>query len=195
MRADRLLTTHDVGRMLQMDPSSIVKWVNDGLLPAYKTPGGHRRIRTTDLLAFLREHKMYVPPELATGVRRVLIVDDDAKVLKALERGLKGTEGLEVETCGSGIEALVRIGARRPHVLVLDINMPELDGFQVLERLKANPATASIEVVVVTGDATAAIDKKAKGLGAKEVMEKPLSATALNRVLNGESIPSRAARG
>lgn len=61
---DRLLTSHDVGRMLQMDPSSVVKWMNDGILPGYRTPGGHRRIKASELRVFLGKHQMYVPPEL-----------------------------------------------------------------------------------------------------------------------------------
>lgn len=63
--ADRLLTSHDIGRMLQMDPSSIVKWMNDGILPGYRTPGGHRRIRAGVLLEFLVEHNMAIPEALA----------------------------------------------------------------------------------------------------------------------------------
>lgn len=61
---EKLYTSHEVGALLQMDPSSIVKWVNDGMLPAYRTPGGHRRVRASDLLTFLKQHGMWIPAEL-----------------------------------------------------------------------------------------------------------------------------------
>ena len=52
---DTLLTSHEVGVLLQLNASTVVKWVNDGILPAYRTAGGHRRIRSADLLTFLKE--------------------------------------------------------------------------------------------------------------------------------------------
>ena len=63
---DKLLTSHQVGELLQVNPSSINKWVNDGRIQAFRTPGGHRRIRVADLVAFLEKHKMPVPRTLST---------------------------------------------------------------------------------------------------------------------------------
>lgn len=61
---DTQYTTHDVAAMLQCDPSTVSKWTEQGKLLAFKTPGGHRRIRQVDLLAFLEEFRMPVPPQL-----------------------------------------------------------------------------------------------------------------------------------
>src|SRR5690242_14023312 len=83
IKPDQLLTSHEVGSLLQMDPSSVVKWVNDGILPAYRTPGGHRRIRSSDLLVFLRTHSMYIPDALRGGGIKVLLVDDDTSLLQS----------------------------------------------------------------------------------------------------------------
>lgn len=180
---DQLMTSHDVARLLQVDPSSVVKWARDGLLTAFLTPGGHRRFKASDVVVFLRTHKMFVPPELTGAVRRVLLVDDDPLVAKALERGLKRSPELQVSTRSSGVAALVEIGASRPDVLVLDLHLPDLDGLQILERLKANPATASIVVVLVSGKLTAELGKRAMSLGAKAVLAKPVTAATLKQAI------------
>lgn len=183
---DRLLTSHDVGRMLQMDPSSIVKWVNDGILPAYRTPGGHRRIKSSDLLRFLHEHKMYVPPELEAGKKKVLLVDDDEKLLKALQRSLKPYgDKLEVYTANNGVDALVQVGSLRPDVLVLDVSMPGMDGLEVCGTLKENPATAGIQVIIVSGTLNKDLESQAKDLGAAVVLKKPVTASTLAEFLIG----------
>jgi excisionase family DNA binding protein len=68
IHADRLLTSHEVGDLLQVNPSSVKKWVNEGRIAAFRTPGGHRRIRVADLVEFLNRHAMPIPRPLAGGV-------------------------------------------------------------------------------------------------------------------------------
>lgn len=183
---NRLFTSHEAGALLQMDPSSIVKWVNDGKLPAYKTPGGHRRIRAEDLLAFLRHHSMFIPSELSEGQTKVLIVDDDESFLKALSRSMKAHKDIDLVTCNAGIEALVRVGGERPDVLVIDVHMPEVDGLDVLKTLKAGPNTKEVQVIMMTGKPTADLEKKALALGAKAVLAKPVTAAGLVDAINGK---------
>ncbi len=181
---DKLLTSHEVGELLQMDPSSIVKWVNDGLLPAYRTPGGHRRIKTTELLSFLRQHGMFIPPELAPGLLKVLIVDDDPQLLSAFQRSMKSyKDRVEVHTASSGIEALLQVGRLRPDALVIDVNMPDLNGLEVCEKLKNTPETKDLLIVMVTGRPTVEMEKKALTAGARALRGKPISAGGLMELL------------
>ena len=63
---DALYTTHDISRMLQVDPSTVSKWIDRGILIAFRTPGGHRRVRSSDLRSFLLTHEMPVPDELGS---------------------------------------------------------------------------------------------------------------------------------
>jgi excisionase family DNA binding protein len=192
-KRETLFTSHEVGGLLQMDPSSVVKWVNDGLLPAYRTPGGHRRIRQSDLLAFLRAHSMYVPPELNAGVVRVLVVDDDSALLSSLQRSAKSFKGqLDVSTSTSGIDALVKVGTNHPDALLIDVHMPDVDGFAVLEQLKSNPDTKNIEVVLMSGKTSADLEKKARALGAIALLAKPVTAANLVDLLVGPPKTARA---
>jgi excisionase family DNA binding protein len=79
-------TTHDVGQLLEVDPSTISKWIDRGWLEAFRTPGGHRRVRLEDLLAFLAEHDMPVPVELRGRKLTFVVVDDEKAALDAVRR-------------------------------------------------------------------------------------------------------------
>ena len=137
---DSLLTSYQVGTILQVNPSSVNKWVKDGRIAAFRTPGGHRRIRAADVVAFLREHDMPIPKNLEDAARRrILWVDDESNELRAIARLFQEHEKLyELKTIENGIDALVAIGSYRPHLVVLDVRMPEVDGIEVCRRLKEN---------------------------------------------------------
>ncbi|MBN1960318.1 MAG: response regulator [Deltaproteobacteria bacterium] len=173
---DSLLTSYQVGSLLQVNPSSINKWVKDGRIPAFRTPGGHRRIRAADLVAFLMQHKMPVPRSLASASkRRLLIVDDDAKQLEALARLFKGqSDRIDISLVNNGVDALVQIGSIKPHVAILDVFMPMVDGLEVCRRLKSSPDTAATRIIVTSGQLTPEIEQKAHEAGADVVTPKPL---------------------
>lgn len=176
-----LLTSSEVGALLQVNPSSVKKWVDDGLLAAFRTPGGHRRIRVADLVQFLDAHQMPIPPDLlANTKRRVLIVDDDVVQLRALARGLSRlSDRIEIATTANGIDALVLVGSFHPHVVLLDIFMPGIDGVEVCRRLKKNPDTQAIDVIVVSSHATSAVKRKAIEAGALQCLDKPVDVEAV----------------
>lgn len=175
--ADSLLTSYQVGSLLQVNPSSVNKWVKDGRIPAFRTPGGHRRIRAADLVSFLKSHQMPVPTSLANAARkRLLVVDDDPKQLESLQRVFKPyASRLEVLLVDNGIDALVQLGAFKPHVVILDVFMPNLDGVEVCRRLKDMGDTTNINVIVTSAQLTPEIEAKAKEAGATLCLPKPLN--------------------
>lgn len=173
---DKLLTSHQVGELLQVNPSSVNKWVNDGRIQAFRTPGGHRRIRVADLMAFLDKHKMPIPRSLsAMSRRRLLVVDDNQKHLDALKRRLKAhADRVDLAIATNGIDALVQVGALKPHLIVLDVFMGELDGLEVCRRLKANPDTRNVDVIITSGQLTPEVEEEAIKAGALKVLPKPI---------------------
>src|SRR6476620_11551179 len=109
-RMDQLYTTHDISRMLQVDPSTVSKWIDRGMLIAFRTPGGHRRVRSGDLRTFLLAHQMPVPEELGSDVIRLLVVDDEKQVLDTIKRQFKPYAGqIELSTTTSGVEAVLLV--------------------------------------------------------------------------------------
>jgi excisionase family DNA binding protein len=179
--ADQLLTSTEVGNLSQVNPSSVKKWVNEGHIVAFRTPGGHRRIRAADLVQFLDDHKFPVPRALQdAGRRRIIIVDDDATQLKAIGRALKRyADRIDVTLIGDGIDALIRIGATRPHLVVMDASLPGIDGVDVCRRLKANPATSEVAVVLAGAHVTPQFDEAARKAGARSAVRKPIDVAVL----------------
>jgi excisionase family DNA binding protein len=179
--SERLLTSHEVGALLQVNPSSVKKWVNDGRIAAFRTPGGHRRIRVADLVDFLHRHAMPIPRPLAGAAKqRLLVVDDDSVSLRALERRLKPyRERVQVELTQNGIDALVMVGSFKPDLIVLDVFMPELDGIEVCRRLKLHTETRRIGVIVNTAHLTKSVEDNALAAGALTCVSKPVNLEVL----------------
>jgi len=179
--AEQLLTSHEVGSLLQVNPSSVKKWVNDGRIAAFRTPGGHRRIRVADLIDFLNRHAMPIPRELvAVSRRRVLIVDDDLITLRTLARRLNPYRArVQIAVTDNGIDALVMVGSFKPDLIVLDVYMPELDGIEVCRRLKMKAETRHIGVIVNTAHLTKSVEDNALAAGALTCVSKPLDLKVL----------------
>jgi len=179
--AERLLTSHEVGALLQVNPSSVKKWVNDGRIAAHRTPGGHRRIRVADLVDFLHRHAMPIPrPPVGASKQRLLVVDDDPVALSTLERRLKPhLSRVQVALTQNGIDALVMVGSFKPDLIVLDVYMPDLDGIEVCRRLKLNTETRHIGVIVITAHLTKLIEDDALAAGALTCVSKPLDLKVL----------------
>jgi CheY-like chemotaxis protein len=109
---------------------------------------------------------------------RVLVVDDSAVVRELIAVNLE-LEGLEVVQCVDGLEALERIAEQRPDAITLDVMMPRLDGFSTVERLRADPTTAGIPIVIVTGRASAADLARGEALGVDAYLTKPFEPSEL----------------
>jgi len=150
MASKTIYTTHDVSRILQVNPRSVINWIDQDLLPAYRTPGGHRRIRREDLLSFLRKHQIPIPPILLEGKFKILIVDDDENIVELIRTFLLHQGIYEVTSANDGITALIEVGRNKPDLLILDINIPGVDGIEVCRRIKSDSAKKTA-IVVVSG--------------------------------------------
>lgn len=109
---------------------------------------------------------------------RVLVVDDILPNVKVLEAKL-AAEYFEVATAMSGKEALASISASPPDLVLLDVMMPDMDGYEVCHRIKANPALSTIPVVMVTALSDAADRVRGLDAGAEDFLTKPVNDLAL----------------
>jgi excisionase family DNA binding protein len=145
------LTTGEAARHCEVSVAALQNWVRGGVLPARKTPGGHYRIDLQTFQRFLREHGMRPYPVPSSDIR-ILIADDEAAVVDLLVQHLsRDSRGFRLETATDGYDALIKIGAFHPSVLILDVVMPRVDGIEVCRRLKASPETRGIRILGITG--------------------------------------------
>jgi excisionase family DNA binding protein len=140
------LTLGQAAKYLGVAQSTIRKWTDSGRVPAFKTPGGHRRYRRRDLDAFL-EHSG--PATEPTGPL-VLIVDDDEGV-RAFVRANLELEGYTVREAGNAAEGLGLLEDRLPDLILLDVMMPQVDGWEMLQRIQEQHGVGSIPVIMFSG--------------------------------------------
>jgi excisionase family DNA binding protein len=172
-----IYTTHEVSRLLQVNPRSVINWIEQSLLPSYRTPGGHRRIRRDDLLAFLRKHHIPTPALLVDGTFSILIVDDEEEIAGMLKTYFERQGGYEVTSVSDGISALIEVGRIKPDLLILDIMIPGVDGVEVCRRIKENSANKTA-IVAISGVDTN--QKKILQAGADAFMLKPVDLDKLH---------------
>jgi excisionase family DNA binding protein len=176
----RYLTTGEVGEMLEVSPAAIKKWIQQGKLSAFRTPGGHFRILADEFERFRKTHGF----GRADGEpARVLLVDDQREVADVLVAALRGHDPrARMETAAYGFEGLLKVGTFRPDVLLLDLGMPGMDGFEVCRQLKRDPVIRETKVVAMT-DRVLDAEPRAMEAGADGVLFKPLEAAAVRRLL------------
>jgi len=115
----------------------------------------------------------------APGAKRVILVaDDDDSILRVVTMML-GTKGIRVITADDGEQALERATKQLPDAILLDIRMPKLDGFEVFEKLRANPLTAHIPVAFFTADKDFTDFRKAQEMGSLIYISKPFKPNTL----------------
>ncbi|MEO8166947.1 MAG: response regulator [bacterium] len=148
------LSVGEVARILRVSKPCVLNWINKGALKAFTTYGGHHRMWPADVKIFLDKAGMDIPFKLDDehAEQRVLIIDDDPIYTNLMRQVIK-TElpDVDVTTTDDGYEALILIGEIKPQLVVLDIKMPKLDGFKVLERLSARKNDHPMKVLVVSG--------------------------------------------
>ena len=114
--------------------------------------------------------------------KRILVADDDPVILRLIQVNLE-LEDYQVLTANNGEEAVAIATSEIPDLVILDIMMPRLDGYQTCERLKAEDATKDIPVVFLSAKAQQADIEKGKSYGVEEYLTKPFDPTELLEVV------------
>ena len=178
----RVLTTYQVARFCKVHHTTVINWVKEGILKAYTTPGGHRRIKKEDLLVFMKKYNIPMPELLMRKAKRVLVVEDDYDASEEYKEALSGN-GFELDFAADGFEAGVQVYRRNPDLILLDFRMPGMDGFQVCEVLGRDMATAKIPIIAVTVLKSDKDVKKMKEHGIKKYFPKPVDPEELLKTI------------
>lgn len=172
-RRRRAFTTGQMAEYCQVRPATVFNWIKEGKLKAYSTPGGHYRVRLEDFLDFLERYKIPIDEDFfAPPGNRILIVDDEPSVVEFIESALSGAEeGYRFERASDGYEAGLKVASFEPNLVILDLVMPRVDGFEVCRRIKTDQATWGTKVLVVTAYPEEV--ERAKEYGADDYLVKP----------------------
>jgi excisionase family DNA binding protein len=173
----RFLTTGDIAAYCEVTNAAVLKWIDSGKLPVFTTPGGHYRVLRNDFRSFLVQHGMFVDDGFfgkSHSRKRILIVDDEPTVVDFIESALRLTGGYELATATDGFDAGQQVITFEPDLIILDIMLPGMDGFEVCTRVKTDPATAHVKILAVTGFATEENIQRMLHAGADDCLGKPL---------------------
>ena len=162
------LTLGQAAKYLGVAQSTIRKWTDSGRVPAFKTPGGHRRYRRRDLDAFLERSGQTVE----TPGPFVLIVDDDPGVREVVRANLE-LEGYSVREAGSAAEGLTALEHEPPDLILLDVMMPEVDGWEMLRQIQERFGVGALPVIVFSGQVDERAVDEAASRGARGFLGKP----------------------
>jgi excisionase family DNA binding protein len=179
----RFLTTGQIATSCQVTIPTVKRWIREGHIAAFQTAGGHFRVTEDEFKRFQDVHRMPVDrpgPEVA-ALPKILIVDDDAALLDTLWEALTWDGRYKVEVAQDGYEGLIKVGSFAPNLLVLDIRMPGLNGFQVCRRVKADPGTRETRILAITGHGAQHTREQILEAGADGFLEKPISLDDLQR--------------
>jgi excisionase family DNA binding protein len=141
------LTLGQAAKYLGVAQSTIRKWSDQGRVPAFYTPGGHRRYRRADLDAFLERSG---PGAKERTGPSVLIVDDDDN-LRSFVRATLELDGYAVREAASAEEGLDALDQESPDLILLDVMMPHMDGWEMLRRVQERHGVGAIPVIMFSG--------------------------------------------
>ena len=178
-RKKEYLKPKEVAALLRVEPGTVRLWTQNGRLRATVTPGGHRRFSYNVVVKFAREHNIALS-SVAGDALRVLVVDDDKRVARTIKNMLLSADSdTQIEVAHDGFSAGQTVEKFEPHIIILDLVMPGVDGFELCKTLKNDPATMDVRIIAITGDPNPAAAKKIVNLGAEVCLPKPIKKETL----------------
>lgn len=177
------LTVFTASKYCNVSPKTIINWVDAGHIKAYRTIGGHRRIKKDDLETFMRNQGIPIPEEKETGdQKKILVVDDDLIIVESIVQALEEDEfNYEVISAADGFEAGLQIKHFNPDLLILDIMMPDIKGYEVCKKIKTGEDTKHIKIIVLSAYLDEEKFKQMKDNGADVCFSKPLPLPKLKK--------------
>lgn len=188
-----LCTTREAAQRLGVSLRTVQLWVESGVLRAWKTAGGHRRIQVTSVDEILKQRRAalgHAHESMAAAPQFTLVVvEDDPDLLKLYRLQVASWKlPLRLVTAINGFEGLVRIGETQPQLLISDLNMPGMDGFRMIRSLRASADYKDMEIVAVTALGKAEIVDRGGLPDDVKVMTKPVPFSELERLVRARLV-------
>ncbi len=169
---------HYAAQLLDVSTSAVESLVEKGSIQAWKTQGGHLRLLLPTVNAYLHQtnpQRALVDADLHSRLS-VLVVEDDEDARELYKMQFEDWSlALDCSFVPSALDALADISIMRPHLLITDMNMPGVDGMEMLRAIKRNPQLQAMQVLVISGLPKEAVEKRG-GLPPHSIyLEKPIN--------------------
>ncbi|MBF0194639.1 MAG: response regulator [Magnetococcales bacterium] len=185
---DSYLSTSHAAKVLGVAPTTIKGWAEKGIINVWKTAGGHRRISKQSVDAILQQRKKALLQSNNQKSISLLVVDDDSIILSLYETMVESWSiPITLYTAKSGFDALILIGRNTPDVIITDLAMPDMDGFQMIHRLRKREELKNTPIIVVTALDSDEINKQGGLPVGMSVFQKPIPGENLESLVRKQS--------
>jgi excisionase family DNA binding protein len=184
-----VLTTGEVAKICNVAPRTVSKWFDSGQLRGYRIPGSKdRRIPIDQLVRFMRAHGIPLNG-LESGHTRVMVVDSDGGIRHSIKTALEAGGHYEVATASSAIEAGAVAHAMHPHVIVVDVGLPDVNPVGLLRFCQSHPELQSTAVIAMGAGLSEAAGRALMQQGLAGWLCKPFETSALTEIIDRWATP------
>jgi excisionase family DNA binding protein len=174
-----VFTTGEAAKICKVSQQTIIRCFDNGQLKGFRVPGSRfRRIPREMLYKFMKDNG--IPTDaLESGRRKVLLVDDDVELVEVMTKFLEEDGRFDVKIATTGFDAGMLVKEYRPDMLVLDVMLPDINGKEVCQRVRADNTMEDVRILCISGMIE---DDKIQDLrlaGADDFMHKPFDAEQL----------------
>ena len=179
----------EVANICSVANQTAINWIRNGYLKAYSTPGGQYRVYADDLVNFMTERKMRIPNDLETLCERktpvgILIVEDEVGLNSVIKQYFKKEfPDAELYQACDGFEAGSIMVGKKPDVVILDLNLPGVDGLELCKKINATDEFGNPAVIVITALQDTEIEKQVHDLNVIAFFRKPLVLSELSQAI------------
>lgn len=179
----------EVANICGVANQTAINWIRNGYLKAYSTPGGQYRVYADDLVGFMTERNMRVPENLASLCNHnsntsILVVEDEMGLNTVLHQYLsKEFAGTQIYQAFDGFEAGALMSSKKPTVVVLDLNLPGVDGFELCKKINSSDDFGNPAIIVITALQDSGIEDKIQEMNAVAFFRKPVVLDELSQAI------------
>lgn len=179
----------EVANICGVANQTAINWIRNGYLKAYSTPGGQYRVYADDLVGFMMERNMRVPENLASlcntsSNSSILVVEDDMGLNTVLQQYLsREFSDVQVYQAFDGFEAGSLMTSKKPTVVVLDLNLPGVDGFELCKKINSSDEFGNPAIIVITALQDSGIEDKIQEMHAVAFFRKPVVLDELSQAV------------
>ncbi len=171
--AKTVFTTGEAAKICKVSQQTIIRCFDSGQLKGFRVPGSRfRRIPRDQLFAFMKDNG--IPTDaLESGKRKVLVVDDDQDLVELMVDVFERDGRFEVKTANNGFDAGMLTKEFRPDLVVLDIMLPDINGKEVCQRIRADETLEGVKVICISGMVEQDKVQELRDAGADDFLQKP----------------------